>query len=212
MKIYSIYDAEFAEYGRIVEGIDTKPFVDALNEHTPCPDGTDYVPCEKALQTLPCAGEVGKSLFGGLPVQFGWCNGHNTKLNCFEYHRSSEFNLGTTDFILLLAKEHEIKDGKIDSSVTKAFKVPAGVLIEVYSTSLHYAPCQASKNEGFRVMVALPEGTNVGVPESLTSGCKEDKLLRMTNKWLIAHKDAPESSDGAYTGITGENIDIAGII
>ena len=61
-------------------------------------------------------------------------------------------------------------------------------------------------------MVALPEGTNVGVPESLTSGCKEDKLLRMTNKWLIAHKDAPESSDGAYTGITGENIDIAGII
>lgn len=207
MKIYSVYDKEFTEYGRIIEGIDPKPFMEALEEHTPCPEGTDYVPEEEALQNLSCAEDVAASLYGGIPAEFGWCNGHNTKLNCFEYHRSSEFNLGSTDFILLVAKESEVHDFKIESSVTKAFKVPKGVLVEIYSTTLHYAPCQASKDSGFRVMVVLPKGSNVGKPAK-TAGSTEDPLLRMTNKWLIAHKDTPEAKDGAHIGIIGENIDI----
>ena len=41
---------------------------------------------------------------------------------------------------------------------------------------------------------------------------EEDKWLRACNKWLLAHKDAAEASDGAYVGLTGENIDIADII
>ena len=80
------------------------------------------------------------SLYGGMPVQFGWCNGHNTKLNCLEYHRDSEFNLGTEDFILLLAREDDIEGGKLDTGKVKAFRVPAGVLVEVYATTLHYGP------------------------------------------------------------------------
>ena len=32
------------------------------------------------------------------------------------------------------------------------------------------------------------------------------------NKWLIAHPDAAEASQGAMVGITGENIDIADLI
>jgi len=38
---------------------------------------------------------------------------------------------------------------------------------------------------------------------------EEDARLRACNKWLYAHKDAPEAADGAYIGIVGENIDIA---
>lgn len=209
MKIYDVKDPEFAEYGRVVEGIDVSPILKVMNEKLPCPEsGTQYVAEEPLLQGLPEADAISLSLFGGIPAQFGWCNGHNTKLNCFEYHRNSEYNLGTEDFILLLAKESEIHDFKIDSSVTKAFKIPAGVLVEVYATSLHYAPCQASKDKGFKTLVVLPRGTNVGVPEA-KSGSTEDPLLRMTNKWLIAHSEAKEAKDGAFVGITGPNIDIA---
>ncbi len=36
----------------------------------------------------------------------------------------------------------------------------------------------------------------------------EDKLCLGTNKWLIAHKDAPEAENGAFVGLIGENITI----
>ena len=34
-------------------------------------------------------------------------------------------------------------------------------------------------------------------------------MLFAANKWLLAHPDAPEAKNGAYVGLTGENIDIA---
>ena len=209
MKIYQVTDPEFAEYGKVVTGVDVQPIVDALEAHTPLPEATDYVAEDPALQSLEAAKALAPTLFGGIPAQFGWCNGHNTKLNCVEYHRSSEFNLGTEDFILLLGRECDITaDWKLDTDTIKAFKVPAGVLVEVYATSLHYAPCHVDPAKGFKVLVALPQGTNVGICE--TEGKSgEDKLLRMTNKWLIAHPEASEAQDGAWVGLEGVNIDIA---
>ncbi len=210
MTILKVTDPEFTNYGRIIEGYDAekKEILEALRDKTPVPEGTDYVAEEKALQELAAADRITNSLFGGSPMQFGWCNGHNTKLNCLEYHRSSEINMGTTDFILLLAKREEIVDYKLDSSKVKAFLVPAGVMVEVYATALHYAPCQASKDSGFQVLVGLPKGTNVGKPD-FTPANQEDKLITATNKWLLAHAESSEAKDGAWVGITGENIDIA---
>ena len=210
MKIYNVSDPEFVNYGRIIEGYEDekKAIVEALKNKTPIPEGTEYVAEEKEIQSLAAADSITNSLFGGSPMQFGWCNGHNTKLNCLEYHRSSEINLGATDFILLLAKREEIVDFKLDSSKVKAFLCPAGTMIEVYATALHYAPCQASLDSGFQVLVGLPKGTNVGCPE-FTPVNTEDKLLRATNKWLIAHPDSKEAKDNAWVGITGDNIDIA---
>lgn len=211
MKIYKVSDPEFNDYGRIVEGYEKekKAICEALKNCTPIPEGTDYVAEEPALQSLPEAKSICTSLFGGSDMQFGWCNGHNTKLNCLEYHRSSEFNLGPTDFILLLAKREEIVDYKIDSSKVKAFLCPAGTMIEVFATALHYAPCQASKDSGFQVLVGLPKGTNVGKP-AFDPANPEDRMITATNKWLLAHADSSEAKDGAWIGITGENIDIAG--
>ncbi|MCR4998003.1 MAG: DUF4867 family protein [Butyrivibrio sp.] len=210
MKIYNVNDPEFTNYGRIIEGYEEekKAIVEALKSSTPLPEGTDYVAEEPALQSLAAATSISNSLFGGSDMQFGWCNGHNTKLNCLEYHRSSEINLGSTDFILLLAKREEIVDYKIDSSKVKAFLCPAGTMIEVYATALHYAPCQASKDSGFQVLVGLPKGTNVGKPD-FEARNQEDRMLTATNKWLLAHAEASEAADGAWVGITGENIDIA---
>ena len=208
MKIYSVYDPEFAEYGKIMDGYDTEPILKALREETPLPENVAYVAEEPALQNLEAAAEIAPTLYGGLPAQFGYCNGHNTKLNCLEYHRDSEFNLGTEEFVLILGKESEIVDGKFDTACCKAFRVPAGVLVEVYATSLHYAPCHTDPEKGFKVLVALPKGTNVGTCK--TAGKTfEDKLLWATNKWLLAHPDSSEAKDGAWVGLTGVNLDIA---
>ena len=166
MKIYSVNDPEFKPYGRVVTGLEAaKAEILQALATTPLPEATDYVAEEPVLQELPAMVDVSEHLFGGMPVQLGWCNGHNTKLNCLEYHRDSEFNLGTEDFILLLAKMDDITDGKLDTAKVKAFRAPAGTLVEVYATTLHYAPCHVDQAKGFRVLVALPQGTNTAKPE-----------------------------------------------
>ncbi len=210
MKIETIDSAAFAPYGRVTAGCDVKPILAALESKTPLPQAVGYVPEEPALQNLPAAKALAPLLYGGQPVQFGWCNGHNTKLNCLEYHRDSEFNLGTQDFILLLAKQDEIQDGRLDTGKVKAFRVPAGVLVEVYATTLHYAPCHTDPAKGFRVLVALPQGTNTEKPAALPAG-GDAALLWARNKWLLAHKESAEAAQGAYIGLTGENIDLSNI-
>ena len=211
MKIYSVHDKEFTPYGHVVTGLDTTELLDAL-ARTPLPEtGTGYCPEEEELQELPVTVQVSEHLYGGMPVQMGWCNGRNTKLNCLEYHRDSEFNLGTEDFILLLARQEAIENGMLDTGKVKAFRVPAGVLVEVYATTLHYAPCHTDPAKGFRVLVALPAGTNTAKPD-IRPLTEEDKLLRACNKWLLAHPDSAEAADGAYVGLTGENIDIADLL
>lgn len=209
MKIFSVTDPEFKPYGRVVTGLDTaKAEILAALANTPLPAATDYVAEDAALQELPAAVEVSEHLFGGMPCQLGWCNGHNTYLNCLEYHRDSELNIGLRDFILLVAKADDIIDGKLDTSKVKAFRAAAGQVVEVYETTLHYAPCSAKKSDGFKVVIALPKGTNGAMP-NIAPKNDEDKRLRACNKWLLAHKDASEAGDGAYIGLTGENIDIA---
>ena len=89
MKIYSVYDPRFKPYGQIVEGMDeTVREILAQLHNTPLPDGVMYTAEDPALQELPAMMEVSEHLYGGMPVQLGWCNGHNTKLNCLEYHRT----------------------------------------------------------------------------------------------------------------------------
>ena len=208
MKIYSVNDPEFKPYGRVVTGLETaKAEILAALASTPLPAATDYVPEDERLQELPAAVEVSEHLFGGMPCQLGWCNGHNTYLNCLEYHRDSEFNLGTEDFILLLAKQDEIENGKLDTAKVKAFRAPAGTLVEVYATTLHDAPCHVDADKGFRVLVALPKGTNTAKPDMQNNG-GDDPLLWARNKWLLAHAESTEAKAGAYIGLTGENIHI----
>ncbi len=209
MKILSIQDTAFAEYGKVLSGYNTETLLDALRELTPLPEGTDYVPSQPELEALPIARQIADNAYGGMPVQLGWCNGHNTKLNCLEYHRDSELNCGTEDFVLLLAREQEIEpDGRLDTAKVKAFRVPAGALVEVYATTLHYAPCHTDPEKGFRVLVALPRGTNGPKPEIKEMNA-EDRTLRACNKWLLAHPESSEAAQGACALLYGENIDIA---
>ena len=211
MKILSVTDPSFQNYGQILTGYDVKELLETLDKVTPCPDGVDYVPEQAELMALPIEKELENNAFGGMPIQIGWCNGHNTKLNCLEYHRDSELNVGTQDFILLLAKREDLVDGVLDSDKVVAYKCPAGVLVEVYATTLHYAPCSAAKGQGFKVIVVLPKGTNVGMP-TISVKNDEDAILWATNKWLLAHAASSEAAQGAKVLIKGVNTDIADLI
>ena len=207
MKICSVYDAEFARYGRVHSGIESAALLREM-EKIPLPEsGTAYEPSIAALEACEAFADYRTSVFGGMPVQLGMCWGRNTKLNCLEYHRDSEFNLGTEDFVLLLARMEDIEDGKLDTAKVKAFRAPAGTLVEVYATTLHYAPCHVDADKGFRVLVALPKGTNTAKPDMQNNG-GDDPLLWACNKWLLAHAESAEAKAGAYVGLVGENIHI----
>lgn len=211
MEIKSVFDREFAPYGRVHKGYGLSCLLKAM-EAIPLPgEGTAYRPGIPALEAACDYGPLQNSAYGGMPIQLGMCWGRNTRLNCLEYHRDSEFNVGTEDFILLLARQEEIEDGVLDTARVKAFRVPAGVLVEVYATTLHYAPCHTDPAKGFRVAVALPRGTNTEMPEQDTAR-GDSPLLWARNKWLLAHPDSPEAAQGAYVGLKGENIDIKNYI
>ena len=209
MTILPISDPAFASYGKVLEGYDTQDLLRTLEAATPLPEGVEYVPSQPELESLPLTAQLSSNAYGGMPIQMGWCNGHNTKLNCLEYHRDSELNCGTEDFILLLARMDDIApDGTLDTGLVKAFRVPAGVLVEVYATTLHYAPCSAAKGAGFRVLVALPKGPNGPRPDIQVLN-REDSMLWACNKWLLAHPESSEAAQGAPAVLRGENIDIA---
>ena len=207
MKLNNVKDSEFRPYGRVINGFDFSGLISVLKDSTPCPDnGTVYVASDEKLESLNAAKILRANIYGRMPIEIGYCNGHNTKLNALEYHRDSEVNIAADDIILLLAKKEEINDDySIDTSKVKAFLVPAGTAVEIYATSLHYAPCHV-KNEGFRVAVVLPKGTNETLSTKTEILFPEDKLLTHVNKWLIAH---PEGGcpEGSFVGLTGKNID-----
>lgn len=207
MEILSVFDDAFRPYGRVAKGYPVEGIRAALAA-TPVTDSVVYVPRDESLHAAPQAEVAGETMFGGMPFQLGWCNGHNTKLNCLEYHRDSEFNLGVEDFILLLAKQDDIVDGVLDTAKVKAFRAPAGVLVEVYATTLHYAPCHVDAVKGFHVMVALPAGTNTDYKPVLPAPNAADKTLWARNKWLLAHADSAEAAQGAVVALKGKNLDI----
>ncbi len=208
MHIYSVTDPEFKPYGKVLEGYDTAELLAAMKEIDMPAEGTAYRPGIESLEACAIFPELRDRAYGGMPIQLGMCWGHNAKLNCLEYHRDSEVNIGTKDFILLLAKEDEIVDGVLDTSLVKAFRVPKGLPVEVYATTLHYAPCHTCPHCGFRVAVVLPKGTNTEKP-AFEPRCEEDTWMTARNKWLLAHPDSKEARRGAHIGLRGENLDIS---
>lgn len=208
MEIKSVYDPSFTPYGKVLEGYDTTQLAAAMNAIPLPEEGVAYQPGIASLEACGIFSQLADRAYGGMPLQLGMCWGRNTKLNCLEYHRDSEVNIGTVDFVLLLARQDEINDGQLDTARVKAFRVPAGAVVEVYATTLHYAPCHVNEADGFRVAVVLPRGTNTGVPGAAPLN-EEDKWLTARNKWLLAHPESAEAAQGAHIGLKGINIDIA---
>lgn len=204
MKIQKVTDPAFRKYGQVMEGYDFTGLIKEM-KHTPVPEDVIYVPSVEELEALDVMKDLQNKGYGGLPVQIGYCNGHNKKLNAVEYHRNSEINVAVTDLVLLIGHQQDIEpDHTYDTSKIEAFLVPAGTGIEVYATTLHYAPCHVNEG-GFQCVVVLPKGTNTDLTFQ-TEKTGEDSLMTAKNKWLIAHEDA--KIEGAFNGLKGENITI----
>ncbi|MDO4292643.1 MAG: DUF4867 family protein [Eubacteriales bacterium] len=205
MKIWDVTDKAFQSYGKVVTDVDFSELLERM-EQTPVPEDVVYVAAEPILEELPVFEELTDITYGELPIQVGYCNGHNRKLNALEYHRSSEVDVAATDLILLLGHEWDIaEDFTYDTSLVEAFRVPAGTAVELYATTLHYAPCQAQET-GFRCAIILPRDTNLPL-EFKHDAAGEDGHLTARNKWLLGH---PEGGlpEGSPMGLTGENIEI----
>ena len=195
--------SSFAPYGYILEG-DFKDALLLLEEESQMPlSGNIYVREDEDLTALPSSAFVMERVFGLAPIQVGYCNGHNTKLNCMEFHTCPEVNLAATDMVLLLALPSDIVDGKLDVKKVKAFFVPKGTAIVLRSYVLHYSPCMY-RGQPFRCGVYLAKGTNR--PLRIKPA---DPSLWAENKWLLAHPESEPAQKGAYVGIVGENIEVA---
>lgn len=206
MVIKSLTDKEFKKYGQVLKNYDCSEILEKMKD-APLPENVIYEPSIKELEELSIAKELKEREFGELPIQIGYCNGNNYMLNAVEYHRTSEINIAVTDLILLIGCQKDIEDDySYDTSKIEAFKVPAGTIIEVYATTLHYAPCNANE-DGFRCVVVLPRDTNLPL-ENEISKSGEDALLFARNKWLIGHKDTDLGEQGAFIGLKGENISL----
>lgn len=212
MHILSVKDPAFRKYGRVITNVDFTQLVEEMKK-TPVPDGVVYEPGINALEALPVKKELETITYGEMPVQIGYCNGHNSKLNAVEYHRSSEINVAATDAILILGLLADVaEDFTYDTSKMEAFLVPVGTGVEVFATSLHYAPCGVN-GQGFQVAIVLPQGTNYPLQETHQKvdhgrAPSEDALLAATNKWLIGHAEGG-LSEGSFIGLIGENPDVS---
>ena len=211
MKILSIYDEAFHKYGKAVRNVDFSRLMEALKE-TPVPDAVVYEPSVESLEKTSAMEALSTVFYGEMPIQIGYCNGHNSMLNAVEYHRSSEINVAATDAILLLGLEQDVEaDFTYDTGKMEAFLLPAGAAVELYATTLHYAPCGV-EGAGFQVAIVLPKGTNYPLSKTHVRAAdsaerNEDILITATNKWLIGHEEGG-FTDGEFIGLKGKNLNV----
>ncbi|MCI5872863.1 MAG: DUF4867 family protein [Clostridiales bacterium] len=207
--VYSVEEEEFRTYGRVVEGYDFSGLVSYLKSRTSIPEkGNLYVPSVPEMEADAVKRQLQETIYGGMPIQIGYCNGRNQSYNGFEYHKCSEINVAATDFMLVLGHVWEMKENTYHTDAAKVFFVREGTAIELYQTTLHLSPCRVT-DEGYRTVVILAEGTNTPLQEHFkpNNANGESCILLKKNKWVIAHPDwKPLREQGAYPGLQGENI------
>lgn len=206
--IHEISNEQFRSYGRIITGYDFSELINFMKKETTIPEqGNTYVASIPEMEQMIISSSIKNILYGGMPIQIGYCNGKNTTYNGFEYHKGSEINIAVTDFMLVLGHTWEMQNNSYNVEDAKVFYVPQGTAIEMYQTTLHLAPCRVSES-GFKDIVILPMGTNTPLLEAEKDQFKdqEAQLLLQKNKWVIAHPERePLMKQGAHPGLIGRN-------
>lgn len=208
MEILDISDEKFKTYGKILKDFNVDELLTYMEVNTDIPDaGNIYIPSDENMEQSAVCPEIQASIYGGMDIQIGYCNGRNSTYNGFEYHKGSEINIAVTDLMMVLGHSWDIEDNTYKNEDAEVFFVKKGTVLEMYQTTLHLSPCKTS-DAGFKAVVVLPKGTNTPLEEK-SAGKKEDELLLLKNKWIIAHKDRePLVKAGAHIGIIGENIEL----
>jgi|GEM_PF-4007939 hypothetical protein len=156
--------------------------------------------------------------FGEFNIQIGLCYGKNKFVNSLEFHRSNEIIISLTPQVLVLGDIRKIEILKQNNETNSFFKydyknltsffIPPFKIVELYSTTLHFAPISL-KDENFYSIIILPEKTNLPLKEKNLNENKENitttknnlnDLLFANNKLLFTHKDSPQYKLNATVG------------
>ena len=199
---YSVRDAEFKKYGRVLD-FDASEIMSECKKIDMPSEGSKYELSVESLEKLSSSAKLKEAVCGGCDAQIGLCWGYSNMMNALEFHKSSEINIAVTPLVLLLGLQYEMEGSEYSSDKIKAFYLEEGDVVEVFATSMHFCPCQTSDN-GFMAVVGLPKDTN-----ALLDKPSEDRLLFKKNKWLICHdKNEGLIEKGVYPGIHGTNYEI----
>ena len=69
VKIYSVEDAEFSSFGRIIKGYDFEELETYMNLTSQIPeDGNVYVASVEEMESEPVAEQIAASFYGGMPI------------------------------------------------------------------------------------------------------------------------------------------------
>ena len=203
IKLLNVNSPEFSTFGRVIKTLNIEEITNEAKKIENPESGSSYLPSVEAFENLEIAKTIRNEFFGTLQSQLGYCWGHNNFLNATEWHKGSEINIAITPLVLILGHVWDIADGKIDSSDFTAFYLPAGTVVEVYETTLHFCPCEVEKS-GFGCVVGLLKGTNTDLETEV-----ENKMLFRKNKWLICHTcNKALIEKGVVSGIIGTNYEI----
>ncbi len=210
LNMRSVADPSFERYGRLLTQYDPTEIIARAKPLIPAIERVAYEPSVAALEA-PCAFNtaMANEVYGGMPMQVGWCYGKNVSMAGLEYHKGSEVDVCITDAVLLVGHVQDIVFGDqitYDTTKVAAFYAPAGSVVELSPWNMHFAPISASEGEQFDVLVYLPKFTNERITFQFPR-VGENRLLFAVNKWLIVHPDAKGLVDhGAYPGMVGDDI------
>ena len=85
VKVLSVNSPEFAPYGRIVTGYDFSGLIKYMENEAPIPEnGNVYLASVPEMEADPVKEHMENVLYGGMPIQIGYCNGRNTSRSKYD--------------------------------------------------------------------------------------------------------------------------------
>jgi hypothetical protein len=210
LEIHTVDEALFSRYARLVSSPVFAGIADYIDRTTTVPERNTYVADIPEAHSKEID-EALSAFYGGMVPQIGYCNGPNFSINGSEYHKGPELTIAITDCLMWWMLPEDLIDfDHVDSSRANLFYIPKGCAFLLKPEILHLAPCKVDR-AGYKTVIILPMGTNSPIEPALkarlkASGDPEAKIIHMTNKYMITHKDwQPLVSQGVHIGLLGEN-------
>lgn len=207
-KILSIDDPDFKKYGKVYTKYDISEVKDYMDKNVKISSPSNfYTPSNKELEKIPAIQEMGKDIYAFMPIEAGECTGQSTNFSAIEYHQGSETNIMLTDVIMVLGQRSTLdtKGEYSPSEDGQIFFVPAGTVVEFYSTTLHYAPIKVH-DSGFSIIVILIKGSNEELPADFKSDNK--RIVKQNKFQLVDPSRKDKIAIGVEVGLTGKLIEM----
>ncbi len=209
--IFDLSSRRARKFGRAVPYLDFSEAIAYMRTRTNVPDqGYFYTPSFPPLEQMRIRGEASRLCYAHMPIQIGYCNGKNTKLDGLEYHKGTEICVAVTDTVLFLGSLADLDGITFRSADVEALYLAEGEAFEMHPGTMHFCPCHTTtRAPGFKTIVLLPEGTNYEVEGLTPAADGEGRLMWRRNEWQLVHPENERGvAQGNHPGLTGENYEL----